>query len=97
MGASGGPAGVSPAARTAWLAAPTATTGAQPGPVHHIGIGRTYGRTHSLLLMQALDIRFINDSTGEFLRQLTLDPAKDHRRKNQHQKHKCVVHQFSMS
>ncbi len=48
------------------------------GRLHHIGVGRTYAGTYVLLLIQDLDIRIINAATGEILRELTLDPAKDY-------------------
>jgi hypothetical protein len=48
------------------------------GKLHHIGVGRTYARTHVLLLVQDLHIRVINAATGELLRELTLDPDKDY-------------------
>ena len=48
------------------------------GKLHHIGIGRTHARTHVLLLIQNLQIRVINAQTGELLRELTLDPARNY-------------------
>ena len=48
------------------------------GRIHHIGIGRTHARTHVLLLIQDLNIRVINEATGELLRDLTLDPTRDY-------------------
>jgi hypothetical protein len=48
------------------------------GKLHHIGIGRTHARTHVIMLIQDLHIRVINAATGELLRELTLDPAKDY-------------------
>ena len=48
------------------------------GRLHHIGIGRTHARTHVLLLVQDLDIRVINATTGELLRELTIDPTRDY-------------------
>jgi hypothetical protein len=48
------------------------------GRLHHIGIGRTHARTHVLLLIQDLEIRIINQQTGELLRELTLDPTRDY-------------------
>ena len=48
------------------------------GRLHHIGIGRTHARTHVVLLIQDLQIRIVHATTGELLRQLTLDPAKDY-------------------
>jgi hypothetical protein len=48
------------------------------GRLHHIGIGRTHARTHVLLLIQDLHIRVINATTGELLRDLTLNPDTDY-------------------
>ena len=48
------------------------------GRLHHIGIGRTHARTRVLLLIQDLHVRVINAATGELLRDLTLDPARDY-------------------
>src|SRR5215471_8706510 len=48
------------------------------GKLYHIGIGRTHARTHILLLAQDTHIRIINATTGELLRDLTLDPARNY-------------------
>jgi hypothetical protein len=48
------------------------------GRLHHIGIGRAHARTPILLLIQDLHIRVINATTGELLRELTLDPTRDY-------------------
>jgi len=40
------------------------------GRLHHIGIGRTHARTHVIVLVQDLDIRIVNATTGELLREL---------------------------
>jgi hypothetical protein len=48
------------------------------GRLHHIGIGRTHARTHVILLVHELDIRVVNATTGELLRELILDPTKDY-------------------
>jgi transposase InsO family protein len=48
------------------------------GRLHHIGIGRAHAGTHVLLLVEDLDIRIINATTGEILRELTLDPTRDY-------------------
>lgn len=55
------------------------------GKLHHIGIGRTHARTHVLLLIQDLHIRVINKTTGELLRELTLDPTRDYQPRGQPQ------------
>jgi hypothetical protein len=46
--------------------------------LHRIGIGRAHARTRVLALIADLDIRFIARGTGEVLRALTLNPAKDY-------------------
>jgi transposase InsO family protein len=48
------------------------------GRLHHIGIGRTHAGTHVLLLVQDLHVRAIDAATGELLRELTIDPARDY-------------------
>lgn len=48
------------------------------GKLHHIGIGRPHARTHVLLLIEDLNIRVINATTGELLRELTLNPDTDY-------------------
>jgi hypothetical protein len=48
------------------------------GRLHHIGIGRTHARTHIILLIDDLHVRAINATTGELLRELTIDPTRDH-------------------
>jgi len=53
------------------------------GKLYHIGIGRARARTRVLLLVRDLDIRIINAATGELLRQLTLDPARNYQPKSQ--------------
>ena len=42
--------------------------------MHHIMIGRAHKRTPVILLINALDIRVVNKTTGELLRHLTLNP-----------------------
>jgi transposase InsO family protein len=48
------------------------------GRLHHIGVGRTHARTHVILLIQDLQIRVVNATTGELLRELTLDAHRDY-------------------
>jgi hypothetical protein len=48
------------------------------GRLHHIGIGRTHARTPVLLLVQDLQVRVVDAATGELLRELTIDPARDY-------------------
>lgn len=57
------------------------------GTLHHIGIGRTHTRTHIIMLINNLDIRIINPTTGELLRHLTLDPNRNYQPQDkQHKK-----------
>ena len=48
------------------------------GRLHHIGIGRRHAHTPITMIVQDLNIRIINPTTGELLRQLTLDPTRDY-------------------
>ena len=48
------------------------------GKLHHIGVGRAHAGTEVLILTQDLHIRIISKATGELLRELTLDPARDY-------------------
>jgi len=48
------------------------------GKLHHLGIGRAHAGTEILLLAQDLHIRVIAAATGELLRELTLDPARNY-------------------
>ncbi|WP_315987664.1 IS481 family transposase [Actinomadura sp. HBU206391] len=48
------------------------------GRLHHIGIGRTHARTHIILLIEDLHVRVITATTGELLRELTIDPTRDY-------------------
>jgi transposase InsO family protein len=46
------------------------------GRLYSIGIGRTHARTRVIVLVQDLDIRIIDATTGELLRELVLDTSK---------------------
>jgi transposase InsO family protein len=48
------------------------------GRMHHIGIGRTHAGRRVLLLINDLDIRVIDTTTGQVLRHLTLDPNRNY-------------------
>lgn len=48
------------------------------GRLHHIGIGRHHHRTRVLILAQDHHITVINATTGEVLRDFTLDPTRDY-------------------
>jgi transposase InsO family protein len=52
------------------------------GKLRHIGVGRTHKGTHVILLAQDLEVRIINAITGELLRELTINPAKDYQPRN---------------
>ncbi|MCC9740998.1 hypothetical protein [Streptomyces sp. MNU89] len=44
----------------------------------HIGVGRTHARTSVILLVDDLHVRIVNATTGELLRDLTIDPTRDY-------------------
>jgi transposase InsO family protein len=46
------------------------------GQLHHIGLGRHLHGTPIIMLINDLDIRVIHATTGEILRQLTIDPTR---------------------
>ena len=46
------------------------------GTLHSIGIGRAHAGTPIILLINDLDIRVVNTTTGELLRHLTLNPHR---------------------
>lgn len=48
------------------------------GRLYHLGIGRGHAGTEILLLIQDLHIRIVSAATGELLRELTLDPARNY-------------------
>jgi hypothetical protein len=48
------------------------------GRLHHIGVGRTHARTPILMLINGIQIRIIHATTGEIIRELTLNPAVDY-------------------
>jgi len=48
------------------------------GRLHHIGISRTHSGTHVLVLVNDLDVTIINATTGELLRELTIDTSRDY-------------------
>ncbi|HEX6197581.1 MAG TPA: DDE-type integrase/transposase/recombinase [Jiangellaceae bacterium] len=48
------------------------------GTMHHIGIGAEHARTQVLKLVDGYHIRVINAATGELLRELTIDPARNY-------------------
>lgn len=48
------------------------------GRLRHIPVGRNHAGTRILLLAHDLEIRIIHATTGELLRELTLDPQRDY-------------------
>jgi transposase InsO family protein len=48
------------------------------GKLHHIGTGSENARTPILMLVQDLHVRIINAATGELIRELVIDPARDY-------------------
>ena len=52
------------------------------GKLHHISIGRAHKHTPVTLLVAGLDTRVIDHTTGELLRQLTLNPNTDYQPRN---------------
>jgi transposase InsO family protein len=53
------------------------------GRLHHIGIGRTHARTRVIILAHDLHVRVIHASTGELLRELTIDTSRDYQPQKQ--------------
>jgi transposase InsO family protein len=48
------------------------------GRLHHIGLGAEHRGLKVIVLAHDLDIRVANETTGELIRKLTIDPAKDY-------------------
>ena len=48
------------------------------GRMHHIGVGTEHRGTRVVILSHDLDVRVIDEATGELIRKLTIDPAKDY-------------------
>lgn len=55
-----------------------AVTLRRAGRLHHIGIGRAHAGKTVVMLIDDLDIRIIDTTTGEILRQLILDPTRNY-------------------
>ncbi|WP_123304654.1 IS481 family transposase [Bogoriella caseilytica] len=53
------------------------------GRLLKLGIGRDHARTPAILLIQDLDVRVIHATTGEILRELTIDPTRTYQRQSQ--------------
>jgi len=52
--------------------------------LHHIGLGRRHAHTRVLALIADRYIRIVNATTGELLRELTLDPTRDYQPRHPH-------------
>lgn len=50
------------------------------GKLHHIGIGRAYKNARIIMLIDGLEIRVVDQKTGELMRELVLDPSRDYQR-----------------
>jgi transposase InsO family protein len=48
------------------------------GRLRHIGIGRAYAGKHVLMLIHDTDVTISDTSTGEIIRELTIDPTRDY-------------------
>ena len=48
------------------------------GRLHHIGIGRAHASKHVLMLIHDADVTISDTTTGEIIRELTIDPTRDY-------------------
>ena len=48
--------------------------------LHHLGVGRRHAGTRVLMLIHDLNIRVLDEDTGELISALTLDPGRDYQR-----------------
>ena len=48
------------------------------GRLRHLGIGRAHAGTHVLMLIHDADVTISNATTGEIIRELTIDPTKNY-------------------
>ena len=48
------------------------------GRMHHIGLGQAFRATRVLVLVHDLDVRVVDQATGELIRAMTVDPTKDY-------------------
>ena len=46
--------------------------------MHDIGLGTEHDGSHVIVLVHDLDVRVVHATTGELIRKLTIDPAKDY-------------------
>jgi hypothetical protein len=54
------------------------------GKLHHIGIGRDHARAPVLMLVRDLHVCVIHAATGELIRELTVDPARNYQPTGNH-------------
>ena len=50
------------------------------GRMHHVGLGNALHGTCVIVLARDLHVRVVDASTGELIRELTIDPTKDYQR-----------------
>ena len=50
---------------------------------YHIGIGRVHARKHILMLIHDANVTISDATTGEIIRELTIDPNRDYQPKHQ--------------
>jgi len=48
------------------------------GRLHHIGLGQAFTGARVLMLVHNLEVRVVDQATGELLRALTVDPTRDY-------------------
>jgi hypothetical protein len=48
------------------------------GQLHHVGVGRAHARKHVLMLIHDADVTICDATTGEIIRELTIDPTRDY-------------------
>jgi len=46
--------------------------------MHHIGVGRDFRGTQVLVLVHGLEVRVVDQATGELMRALVIDPTRDY-------------------
>ncbi len=53
---------------------------------YHIGIGRVHARKHILMLIHDANVTISDATTGEIIRELTIDPNRDYQPRTSKQK-----------
>jgi transposase InsO family protein len=56
------------------------------GQLRHIGIGRAHARKHVLMLIHDADVTISDATTGEIIRELTIDPTRDYQPRESRQR-----------